>query len=190
VDMAKLEEQNKKVIRKTKLQEAIFTAIASGGRMGSTELIPIVLNYFFELDIPSSSRRKEIIMSAANRLKKRGLLKFQDGHHSLTEPGEKLLKHWRMANYKIPRPKRWDGKWRVIIFDIPEKNRMVRTEVRQILSEAGFQRLQDSVWVFPYDCEDFIGLMKMDLEIGKNLLYMIVDQIENDRHLRMDFDIV
>ena len=190
MDMGKLEEQNKKVIRKTKLQEAIFTAFASGGRMGSAELIPRVLNYFFELDIPSSSRQKEIIASAASRLNKRGLLKFQEGHYSLTEPGEKLLKHWQMANYKILRPKRWDGKWRVIIFDIPEKKRAVRTEVRQILSEAGFQRLQDSVWVFPYDCEDVIGLMKTNLGVGKNLLYMIVDQIENDRYLRMDFDII
>ena len=72
-------------------------------------------------------------------------------------------------------------------FRIPEKKKRAREQVRQILSSAGFIRLQNSVWVFPYDCEDVIGLMKTDLGIGKNLLYMIVDQIENDRHLRIEF---
>ena len=108
----------------------------------------------------------------------------------MTRNGAKIFKEWEMSAYTIKRPRKWDGKWRVIIFDIPEKKRAARTRVREILTAAGFQRLQDSVWVFPYDCEDVIGLMKTDLNVGKHLLYMIVDQIENDRFLRMDFDLI
>ena len=48
-------------------------------------------------------------------------------------------------------------------------------------------RLQDSVWVFPYDCEDFIALLKAELKIGAAVLYMVVEHIENDKHLRSHF---
>ena len=51
----------------------------------------------------------------------------------------------------------------------------------------GFVRLQDSVWVYPYDCEDLIVLLKADFKIGKDVLYMIVDEMEGDTHLRKEF---
>jgi len=50
-----------------------------------------------------------------------------------------------------------------------------------------FFRLQDSVWVFPYDCEDFMALPKADLRVGRNVLYVIVEKIENDKHLNEHF---
>jgi len=100
------------------------------------------------------------------------------------------LAKWQRTNYKIKIPKKWDKKWRVIIFDIPEKKRKIRDHIREILIATGFIRLQDSVWVYPYDCEDVIGLIKTELRIGRYLLYMIVDQIEDDRFLRMDFDLI
>ncbi|MEX2013840.1 MAG: CRISPR-associated endonuclease Cas2, partial [Parcubacteria group bacterium] len=172
------------------VQEAILLTLASGGRLGASLLVPRVLNALLKLDIPSSPRKNDVIESAASRLRKKGLVVFKDEHYSLTKTGEKILNRWQMSDYRIERPKRWDRKWRVIIFDIPERKRAIRTEVRRILTEAGFQRLQDSVWVYPYDCENVIGLMKINLGIGKHLLYMIVDRIENDRHLRAEFDLL
>ena len=55
------------------------------------------------------------------------------------------------------------------------------------MKEIGFVRLQDSVWVFPYDCEEFISLLKANLKIGAAVFYMVVAQIENDKHLRAHF---
>lgn len=188
--MGKLEEAERSLINKTKIQEAILLTLVSGGRLGSELIVGGVIEYLTGIDYQFSKRRREIIMSAANRLVKKGLVQFKDKHYALTDLGEKILREWEMARYQIRRPRKWDGKWRVIIFDIPEKKRMARTRVREILKAAGFQRLQNSVWVYPYDCEDIIGLMKTDLGVGKHILYLIVDQLENDRFLRMDFDLV
>ena len=188
--MGKLEETNKQTVKKTKIQEAILLTLASGGRLGAELIVGQVIESLTGIDYPFTQRRSEIIRSAASRLRQKGLVEFKNGHYSLTASGEKTLNEWQMSSYKIRRPRKWDRKWRVIIFDIPEKNRGLRTRAREILKAAGFQRLQDSVWVFPYDCEDVIGLMKTDLGIGKYLLYMIVDQLENDRFLRMDFDLI
>ena len=55
------------------------------------------------------------------------------------------------------------------------------------MRELGFIRLQDSVWVYPYDCEDLMALLKADLKLGSAVLYMVVEHIENDKHLRAEF---
>jgi len=57
------------------------------------------------------------------------------------------------------------------------------------LKAIGFVQLQKSVWVFPYDCEDLIILLKADFKVGKDVLYMIVDKIENDREIKKVFNL-
>ena len=189
--MSKLEETSRKNSRRTRIQETVLLTLVSGGRLGVDMLIKEVIDSLLGTDLSISAPRKnEVIRTTASRLARKGLLKFENGFYSPTKSGEKILRDWQMSDYKIKRPKKWDGKWRVIIFDIPEKKRGIRNQIREIILTAGFQRLQDSVWVYPYDCEDVIGLMKNDLGVGKYLLYMIVDQIENDRFLRMDFDLI
>ena len=185
--MSTLEDKNRNLVRRTELQEIILQTVATAGVIGIGLIAPNVVIALHKLGLIPHSREREVVKSTASRLRKKGLLIFVDGHYSLTETGEKILRRWQMTNYKIKQPKKWDKKWRVVVFDIPEKKRAVRAEVRRIFTEAGFYRLQDSVWVYPYDCENVIGLMKTDLGIGKDLLYMIVDQIENDRHLRLAF---
>ena len=108
----------------------------------------------------------------------------------MTPRGEDLLRHWQFTDFKLEKPKKWDRKWRVIIFDIPEKKRKIRDQIRVLFKTAGFYLLQDSVWVYPYDCEDVLTLLKSDLGVGKNILYLIVEEIENDRHLREFFDLI
>lgn len=84
---------------------------------------------------------------------------------------------------------KWDGRWRMVVFDIPEHRRSVRYRLRAVMNEIGFVRLQDSVWVYPYDCEDFIALLKTQLKIGKDVLYAIADTIEHDKNLRRRFNL-
>lgn len=188
--MGKLENKTAKKTRRTRTQEAVLTAIWTAGVLSIGLVVPNVIGAMNKLDILPHSRASEVIKSIASRLRKKGLVKFENGYYSLTSGGEKLLSYWQMSDFKLKKPARWDGKWRVIIFDIPEKKRWARDEVRRIFASAGICRLQDSVWVYPYDCEDVIGLLKTHLGIGKDLLYMIVDEIENDRHLRELFNLI
>lgn len=141
------------------------------------------------LDITPPPRMNEYVRTVTSRLAKKGLLVFEDGHYSMTDAGRKIWERWQREDFKLEKPKKWDRKWRIIIFDIPEKKRRTRDRVREILFNAGFQRIQDSVWAYPYDCEDLIGLLKTDFGISRDMLYIIADQIENDKYLRMDFDL-
>ena len=50
----------------------------------------------------------------------------------------------------------WDRKWRLVIFDIEEKNKPIRNSLRDLLKHLGFAQMQRSVWISPFDyLEDF-----------------------------------
>ena len=130
------------------------------------------------------------INSAVQRLVRKGFLVFEDVGEKkflrLTPKGEKEL-----ASQKIRGEKRdhgvWDKKWRLVVFDIGEYRRGTRDLLRRELSSFGFVRLQNSVWVYPHDCEDFIVMLKADFKIGKSVLYVVADRIEDDRYLKKLF---
>jgi len=143
-----------------------------------------------KLGILPNPRRKEYISSSASKLVKRGLMIFKDGYYQLTLEGKKILRRWEMSDYKLKKPKRWDQKWRVIIYDISEKKARIRRQILSLFHQAGLYMLQDSVWIYPYDCEDIIGLLKTDFGVGKEVLYIIANEVENDKYLRSHFGLL
>lgn len=58
------------------------------------------------------------------------------------------------ASFKINKPKRKDGKWIMLIFDIPEKYKKDKYLMRSILQNLGYKMFQKSVWISPYDVSD------------------------------------
>ena len=88
-------------------------------------------------------------------LKRKGYIRIQNLEHRqgvlLTKKGaEKVLKMQEPIDQK---QKRKDGKWQMVIFDIPEKKKGLREILRGVLRAIGYERLQDSVWICPYEAE-------------------------------------
>jgi len=86
-------------------------------------------------------------------LKKRGYIKIENLKQKkgviLTKKGAKKV---LQIKFKTKEKKsRKDGKWQMIIFDIPEKKRRLRNALREYLQILGYRMLQQSVWVCPYD---------------------------------------
>jgi DNA-binding transcriptional regulator PaaX len=176
---------------KRDMQKIVLGTIAAAGIISVALIAPNALQALSSLGlIKKTGREKECVNRSLNRLiEKRLVTKNKQGFLELTNKGATELHKFSVSNYKLSVSKKWDRKWRVLIFDIPEKRRVVRNRVRLVLRQIGFVRLQDSVWVYPHECEDLIQLLKVDFGIGKNLLHLIVESIENDRHLRDHFDL-
>lgn len=89
---------------------------------------------------------KSTLSAAISRLRKKGLVEKKiDGDRiilKLTDSGY----DWLLKN-KEEDSLQWDGFWRMVIFDIPEKYRNVREVLRKRLKEWGFSSWQKSVWV-------------------------------------------
>jgi CRISPR-associated endonuclease Cas2 len=188
--MGRLETENRKQIRVTKIQSAVLRTVAAAGLISVALVLPNALQMLkvFNLDKKLMNNSRRSINNSRKRLVESGLLEYsRDGFLRLTSLGEKTLSKIKLANYNIIKPKKWDKKWRMLIFDIKESQSGLRDKVRNTLVSIGFVRLQNSVWVFPYDCEDLITLLKADFEIGKEVLYVIADKIENEKVLLNDF---
>jgi DNA-binding transcriptional regulator PaaX len=68
--------------------------------------------------------------------------------------------------------RRWDGRWRLALFDVPEGRSNLRDKLRRYLRARGFGYLQHSVWVSPDLVEDEQKLLAdAPLEVG-TLLFM------------------
>ena len=186
--MGQLEEAVKIKIRRSKINLAILGVVAFAVVGGlNPQLLTRTLVKEFKTDKSKRRSAQNSIYIARNRLVRHGLLKWEDGSLQLTDEGRQWLKIAEADEYKLKTPKKWDKKWRILIFDVKEERKNLRDKIRRTLTSIGFTRLQDSVWVFPYDCEDLITLLKADFKVGKDLLYIIADEIENDLHLRKTF---
>jgi hypothetical protein len=73
----------------------------------------------------------------------------------LSPAGIKRAKFLKLLGSSInfKKPSHWDKKWRIVIFDIPEKNKIFREILREHLYALNFYKLQNSVFVSPYPFE-------------------------------------
>lgn len=189
--MARLEQELRNEIRRSKINKAVVSAVAAAGIVAVGLVAPNVIGAMGKLGLLPQRRRQ--IETAFGKLLKKGYIQVEKrngkSYVRLTPKGEHFAARMGEGRLVPKKPKRWDKKWRLLIFDIPETRRRTRALVRQTLTNLGFFRLQDSAWVYPYDCEDFIILLKADFKIGKDLLYIIADKIEHDMLLRKYFDL-
>ena len=173
------------------LMLAIFRMTTQNPRLTFAPTHELIKRLKLDKEDKSVSRR---IRQALQRMEVKGVLEStrKGGKWSaaLTAKGERLAERLDEAEkILLHKPQRWDGKWRMIIFDVWEYRRGVRDQLRRMLVRAGFYKLQDSVWVHPYDCEDLLVFLRADLQLGKSVLYIIAEGIENDGRLRAHFEL-
>lgn len=105
---------------------------------------------------------------------------------SLTAAGEKLAEGIKMK-INLARHSRWDKKWRLIIFDIPEKTRSRRDCLRKELLNLDFCQLQKSVWVSPYPLPQEFGEIVSELDLGDDYRVVIAESINSDSDIKSRF---
>jgi len=160
-------------------------SIAAAGVLATALVAPNVLQL---LNDKASKKREWYIKNVQEELRAKGLIKrvkHKEGFaYELTEKGEGVASSYVLGTLEIKKPLFWDGKWRVVMFDIKESYKGARDELRSILISLGFEKLQKSAWVHPYPCADVITLIKKKYDLGKSVLYLEVETLENDHWLR------
>ncbi len=111
---------------------------------------------------------------------------------NITEKGKKYLKNFDIDNVFLNRPKVWDKKWRMVIFDIPEKKKLAREALRGKLKDLGFAKFQDSVWITPFPCENEVNFIKLVFNLSDFWLDVILteDLGSKDRQFRKLFNLI
>ena len=125
---------------------------------------------------------KRRINDAIKRLNNKRLIelieKGDQVYIKITANGKNLLKRFDYDDLELLKTKTWDRKWRLIIFDIPEKKKRERNALSEKLKDLGLYPLQESVFIYPFDCRDEIDFVCEFLSISRHVNYCIVESLD------------
>lgn len=96
----------------------------------------------------------------------------------------------QLDNMQLKKPGVWDKRWRVVIFDIPDKYKKVRDIFRMRLRQLNLYQLQESIYISPYPCFSEIEFLRELYGIPYTVKYLLVEKIEDDEELRQHFEFV
>lgn len=107
----------------------------------------------------------------------------------LTEKGQKLLKLFDWEGVNLERPISWDGQWRLICYDIPEFKKIERGYFQRKLQNLNFKKIQNSLWVYPYECREEIAVFAECLGINKFIIYLNTDHLPQESRFREYYEL-
>lgn len=107
----------------------------------------------------------------------------------ITESGKRRILKYAIDELSIEKPKFWDGKWRLVSYDIPGNLKILRKIFRERLCVWGFFPLHESVLLHAYPCEKQVQFLREYLGVGEYVRIFTVTKIENDKIFRDFFGI-
>lgn len=105
----------------------------------------------------------------------------------LSREGHKVALRYKMDEITIPLQKEWDRKWRVILFDIPEKKKPLRDTLRRQFKQLGLIEFQKSVFVHPYECRNEVDFIIEFYKARPFVRFIEATHIDNELHLKKKF---
>lgn len=108
----------------------------------------------------------------------------------LTDKGKEKALTYNIDEMKIEKPKMWDKKWRIVLFDVPERLRWIRDAFRHHLNQLSFYEFQKSVFIYPYDCKDEIEYLIEFYGARKFVRFLIADSLDNELHIKNHFGLI
>ncbi len=141
---------------------------------------------------PKNDRQKKKIWNIVRYLEKRGdvYIKEESGHAYvyLSAKGKLRLNSDTIWQLQLTEPRRWDKKWRIVMFDFPTRTRS-RHEFRSKLEDFGFQMYQRSVFIYPHECRDEVFMVAKWLKVHQHIRYIVAEEIHDmPKYIRL-FDL-
>ena len=117
--------------------------------------------------------------------------KHKDGTTTmvLTHEGERMVLRYNLHTLKLNKKEKWEGKWYVVMYDIPESKRRLRKILMHRLKALGFIELQHSVFAYPHDCRKEIEYIIEAYDAREYIRCMEVTYIDDESALRKKFKI-
>ena len=138
---------------------------------------------------------RQALERAINSLYKSHLVSeknYKDGTTTLvlSDDGKQKALRFNIDKMEIKKPEKWDKKWRIVMFDIPEKLKRLRDSLRLHFREIGLIELQKSVLVYPYPCSDEIEFILELYNARKHVRFVLAEKIDNELHLKKRFNLI
>ena len=176
--------------RRGELARTILLGFLIGGAIVAVLALP-GLGAVLALFKPRNKKEEYRFRRTIRSLQRNKLIRFEQRGGvdtiTLTEKGSARAVKYSFEDFTMPPPRRWDGLWRLISFDIPERKGKARRAFSSKLRELDFYPLQESLFVYPYECGKEINFMRSHLFIEPHVRYLTVKEIEHDAPIRKHF---
>lgn len=159
----------------------VLKVLAVGGVIVGTAALPVLPMILVQTVRLWKEVNKKDLGRIIKRLQKQKMIQIKETNQNvsveLTEKGRRRLLEYDFENLQRKSKKR-DGKWRLIIFDIPERKKKSRDAFRKKLIQIGCIRFQDSVFVSAFPCKDEVDFLSHYLQISDFVTLLTVGSIE------------
>ncbi len=160
--------------------------------LGSVPLMVLMpgLGKAFGTFAKSKNYQRDVI----KRLEKEGFIKIRHLSNgkteiSITQNGYTKVLKYNLGTMQLINKKKWDKKWRLILFDVPEKRKAMRDALRRKIKELGLLKIQQSVYVYPYQCEKEMEFLISYFKIRSFVKYFTIERFNGDNEYKEYFEI-
>jgi len=105
----------------------------------------------------------------------------------LTSQGKEKILRYNLDNMKMARPSKWDGLWRMVMFDIPESKKKARDFFSFKIKQLGLYPLQKSVFIYPFECRDEIDFLIEIFDLRAHVRFIVAKDIDVELDLKRNF---
>lgn len=179
-------------MKKATIAKIVLSVLAVGGVITIVAIAPNSLQMLKMFGLDKKRYKSQSVYKAIKRMEKQNIIRViketdDKTTISITRDGKKKLAEYNIDDMEIKKPKIWDGKWRIISFDIPEKQKTAREALRMKLRDFDFYHLQKSLFACPFPCRDEIDFVSEIFKIGKHITYFETSTITNELTLKKYF---
>lgn len=174
--------------KKGELAKEILIGLIKGGVIVSSFALPnvaLILKMFEANDYRDRYKVTRVIKNLKNKKLINIYEKEGEERIEITEKGKKRIVKYRIDELKLTRPKKWDGQWRIIMFDIPERFKKGRDALAKKMKDMEIYPMQKSVYICPFDCRDEIDFISEIFGVRKFVHYIIASDLGEGEELKL-----
>ena len=181
---------------KNSKSKLILKCLATGGAIALLSMAnPALPHYLIRAYLKNKKFQKDQFLRDLKRLQKRELINYRElksgeANVIIKAAGKKLALQYEIDAIKIEKPKNWDRRWRLVIFDIPDKKRVASNALGTKLKDLGFYKLQKSVYIHPFPCEKELEFTASIFEVRDHVLLLYISKFEGEEKLMKHFNLV
>ena len=184
--------RKQKIRRVGHVQEKVLLLLWGGLALGLTRSPKQYFRVLGEIKNEWKAINRKALNQAIERLYMSKLVTVKDNRNGtltliLSDEGKEVALTYNLDRIAIQKPAHWDGKWRVVMFDVPENLKKVRDTLRLHFKNMGFYEFQKSVFVHPYPCKDEIEFIIEHYDIRRFLRFMVATDIDTAIELKRHF---
>ncbi|MBI2096807.1 MAG: hypothetical protein HYT40_01470 [Candidatus Sungbacteria bacterium] len=136
-------------------------------------------------------RKRERIRRSLAALERRGFIDMNkhgnETRVALSRDGKRIALAGNVEKISLPVIKYWDRKWRIILFDIPERLGNARRALSKRLRDMGAWQYQKSVFIYPFPCRDEIDFVTSFFNVREYVQYIEATSIDDAATLQKHF---